>query len=85
MSQRTAGEVEGFIDLLRAACENEEINRTLQQILVLPNADRREVIRQLLTELANEKAPDSLIEAIACLISDDIAEKAHEVIYSGIH
>jgi len=80
MTQRTAGEIEGFIDMLRAAREDEEINSILQEILALPNPDRREMIRILVTDLKNKKAPDKLVEAIGCLVSDDIAEKASNVI-----
>jgi len=81
MTQRTVGEIDGFIDMIRAACENEEINQTLEKILSLPAPDRREMVRNLVTELSSKKSPVSLVEAIACLASDDVATKAYEVIF----
>ena len=81
MSKLTVGEIDGFIDMLRAACDNKEINQSLQKILSLPNPDRREMVRNLVAELTNKNAPSDLLEAIACLVSDDVSKKAHDVIY----
>jgi len=80
MTERTVGEIDSFIDMIRAACEDEEIRQTLENILSMPDPDRREMIRNLVTELTNNKSPASLVEAIACLVSDDVALKAHEVL-----
>ena len=35
----------------------------------------------LVKDLTNKKAPLELIETISCLVDDEIAEKAYEVIY----
>jgi hypothetical protein len=66
--------------MIRAACEDEKMNQTLVKILSLPGPDRREMIRNLVVELTNKKSPDSLVEAIACLVSDDVATKTYEVL-----
>lgn len=73
MSYQSVADVDGFIDLIRAASEDQEISATVQSILSLPAPDRREMIRQLVDKLESDQAPDNLIEAVACLISDDIA------------
>ena len=80
MTRHTVGEIDSFIDMLRAACEDEEMNQTLESILLLPSPDRREMIRNLVVELTNKKSPAKLVEAIACLVSDEVATKAYEVL-----
>lgn len=79
--QRTVAEVDGFIDMLHAACEDQYMNETLERLLTLPDEKRKEVVLKLLEELTNKDAPNMLIEAISCLVDDAVAEKAYEVIY----
>lgn len=73
---RTYGDIDGFIVLLEVACEDASINATLQQLLSLPNDARRAAVHELTLRLKREGAQEELIEAIACLIDDDIAEQA---------
>jgi hypothetical protein len=75
------GEVEGFIDMLLAACENREMNETLEILLSQPNEARRGMVQRLLERCRERKAPRKLIEAIGCLLDDAVAEKAYEAIY----
>ena len=77
---RTFGDVEGFINMLLAACEDDAMNETLQILLSQPNERRKAIVHRLLDRLRERQAPQSLIEAMACLLDDDAAEKARETI-----
>ena len=81
IKQRSVAEVDGFIAMLDAACEDQYMNKTLEQLLSLPDDKRKDVVLNLLEELNNKNAPKMLLEAISCLIDDKIAERAYEVIY----
>ncbi len=80
-SPRSVAEVDGFVDLLRAACDDPEINATLEKLLAMPDGKRRGLVHAWVTDLLIEKAPKDLIQAVACLSDDAVAEKAYEVIY----
>ncbi len=80
--QRTVAQVEGFIDLLRAACDDPEINATLGKLLAMPDEKRRGLVHAWVTDLLIEKAPKDFIQAVACLSDDAVAEKAYEVIFN---
>lgn len=77
----TFKDVEGFINMLLAACEDAEMNRTLQMLLSEPNERRRAIVYRLLDRLRERNAPPALIDAMACLLDDTAAEKAYEAIY----
>ena len=78
---RTYGEIEGFIDMLLAACEDASMNETLELLLSQPDERRRAMVEKILVRLRARKAPQKLVEAIACLLDDEVAEKA----YAAIH
>ena len=78
---RTFGEVEGFINMLLAACEDRSMNDTLEMLLSQPDAKRRDIVHRLLDRLKERQAPPALVDAMACLLDDDAAEKAYEVIF----
>jgi hypothetical protein len=80
-SPRTVAEVEGFINLLRAACDDSKINSTLERLLSTPDERRRGLVHAWVTDLLVEEAPRDFVQAIACLMDDAIAEKAYEVIF----
>jgi hypothetical protein len=67
--------------MLLVACEDRAINDTLELLLSQPDAERREVVYKLLDRLRENQAPRELINAIACLLDDQVAEKAYEVIF----
>jgi hypothetical protein len=79
-SYRSVGEIDAFVDLLRAACEDESMNAALRRLLGLPSRRRKAFVRAWAAELAARDAPRSLAEAIACLVDDAVAGKAREVI-----
>ena len=78
---RTYAEVESFITMLQVACEDASINATLQELLSQPDPSRRAVVHKLAERLRGNAAPPDFIDAIACLLDDEVAEKAYEVIY----
>jgi len=79
--RRTYGEVDGFVNMLLAACEDSSVNDTLEMLLSMPDDRRRAVIERLLERLREQQAPQELREAMACLLDNVVAEKAYEVIY----
>jgi hypothetical protein len=79
---RSVAEVEGFVGLLAAACSDPKINATLEKLLAMPDERRRGVVHTWVSDLLIEGAPKELIEAVACLGDNSIAEKAYEVIYN---
>lgn len=78
---KTVGEVESFITMLLAACENKTVYERLEALLTLPDSRRKAELNALLTDLMIAEAPRDLITALACLTDDQVAEKAYEVIY----
>lgn len=78
---RTVADIEGFVGLLKAACEDPRINVTLQRLLAMPDAQRRGVVHSWVSDLIIAEAPREFITAVGCLIDDAVAEKAYEVIY----
>ena len=77
----TVADVEGFIDMLRAACDNQSINDTLEKLLSQPDERRRALVTNWVSELMLRGAPKDFARAIACLLDDGVAEKAYEVIF----
>ncbi len=78
---RSVAEIEGFVNLLKAACEDQQINTTLERLLAMPDAQRQGVVHAWVTDLLIAEAPRDFVQAVACLIDDAVAEKAYEVIY----
>ena len=78
---RSVAEVEGFVNLLLAACNDEKINATLERLLSQPDRKRQGLVHTWVSDLIIAEAPRDLIEAVACLSDDAIAEKAYEVIF----
>ncbi|MGA0031833.1 MAG: hypothetical protein ACO3HA_00700 [Burkholderiales bacterium] len=80
-TRRSVADIEGFVGLLKAACEDETINATLQRLLAMPDVQRQGVVHAWVTDLMIAEAPRDFVEAVACLMDDAVAEKAYEVIY----
>ncbi|MDH5219154.1 MAG: hypothetical protein OEX19_15730 [Gammaproteobacteria bacterium] len=81
INQNNIKDLDGFIEMLRAACEDRNMNKTLSHLLSLPNDKRKVVIIHLVNDLESKGAPCNLVRAIACLTDDLIAEKAYKAIY----
>jgi len=75
---RSVAEIEAFVDLLRAACEDEPMQAALGRLLALPDRQRRAFVRTWVAELVEKDAPRPFIQAIACLVDDSVAGKAYE-------
>jgi len=78
---RSVAEIDGFVSLLLAACNDAKINATLERLLSMPDDKRQGLVHAWVTDLLIEKAPQDLVQAVACLADDAIAEKAYEVIF----
>ena len=78
---RTFGEVDSFINMLLAACEDDAMNETLQILLSQSDERRKAIVHRLLDRLRERQASPKLIEAMACLLDDAAAEKAYETIF----
>jgi hypothetical protein len=78
---RSVAEIEGFIGLLVAACNDSKINATLERLLAMPDEKRKGLVHAWVTDLLIEEAPKDFVQAVACLMDDAVAEKAYEVIY----
>ena len=78
---RSVAEVEGFVSLLMAACNDPQVNATLERLLSMPDEKRRGLVHTWVTDLLIEEAPRDFVQAVACLSDDAIAEKAYEVIF----
>lgn len=78
---RTVAEIDGFITMLRAACEDRAVNATLEKALSLPDSRRRDLLHTRITDILTSGGPRELAQALACLLDDAVAEKAYEVIF----
>ena len=78
---KTYAEIESFVTMLLAACENSGMNETLELLLSQPDQNRKEIVRTLLQRFRESQAPQSLTEAFTPLLDDAVAEKAYEVIF----
>jgi hypothetical protein len=77
---RSVGQIDGFITLLLAACENRMVNDKLEALLSMPDQKRQAVVHSWVNDLLVQQAPRDFILAIACLKDDAVAEKAYQVI-----
>jgi hypothetical protein len=78
---RSVADIEGFVGLLKAACDDSQINTTLQRLLVMPDAQRQGIVHTWVSDLLIAEAPRDFIEAVGCLMDDAIAERAYEAIF----
>ena len=78
---RSVAEIDGFVDLLRAACDEPKINATLERLLSLPDEKRRGLVHAWVSDMLIAGAPQDFVQAVGCLLDDTIAEKAYAVIF----
>jgi hypothetical protein len=78
---KTVGEIDAFITMLRAACDERTVYERLERLLSMPDAKRQAVVHAWVNDLLIAGAPRDFIQAIACLSDDRVAEKAYEVIF----
>lgn len=73
---------ESFIDLLRAACDDRQMNHSLEQLLSVPDAQRHRMLETLVAQLRDKGAPEEFVKAVACLADDAVSERAYAVIFA---
>ena len=78
---KTYAEIDGFVTMLVAACEDAAMNETLEMLLSAPDDRRKAVIRELLERFRTSGVPQSLHDAFVCLLDDAVAEKAYQIIF----
>jgi hypothetical protein len=78
---RAVGEIAGFITMLQTACADRQVNDRLERLLSLPDERRRALVHTWVSDLMIARAPQDLIDAVACLLDDRVSEKAYEVIF----
>lgn len=78
---RSVAEIDGFIALLGAACDDPHVNAILDKLLSMPAENRRALVHTWVSDLIVQEAPRDFILAIGCLLDDAVAEKTHEVIF----
>ena len=74
-------DIQGFVDMLATACEDAGMQGTLEKLLSLPDAQRHELLTQIIQEMRERRAPKDIVDAFICLQDDAIAEKAYEAVY----
>ena len=78
---RTYAEIESFVTMLLAACDDAGMNETLELLLSQPDQNRKAIVSDLLQRFRETKAPRAIVEAFAPLLDDQVAEKAYVVIH----
>ena len=79
---KSVGEIETFITMLRTACEDDTVYSRLERLLSMPDAKRKAVVHAWVSDMLIADAPRDFVQAIACLLDDQVAEKAYEVIFN---
>ena len=77
---RSVGEIDTFITMLRAACDDPKVNEQLERVLSMPDSERKTLVRSWVNDMLVAEAPKDLVQAIACLLDDGVAERAYEAI-----
>jgi hypothetical protein len=79
---RSVGEIDSFITMLLAACDNRMVHDKLEALLSMPDRRRQAIVHSWVNDLLIQQAPRDFVAAIACLKDDAVAEKAYEVIFN---
>lgn len=78
--EKTVGDNDIFVTLIRLAQENPDVRKTLSGILAQPPFHRKSLLNTLIAEIKLKGAPPLFVSAISALLDDDVAQKAKEVI-----
>ena len=78
---RTAREIDSLVTFLLATCDDAGMTAKIEKLLELPNTKRKELVQFLLHQFRFSGAPATLSEAFSCLLDDDIAERACELVF----
>jgi hypothetical protein len=77
---QSPGDQEAFVRLMQVAREDPDVGDQLRALLCLDAFNRQSAIRTVLEEMHLNNAPGELISAFACLLDDEIADKAREIL-----
>jgi hypothetical protein len=77
---RTVGDDETFVSLMRVAQEDPNIRRVILGILAQSPFNRQSMLNTLIAEMKLKSAPVDLIQAIAPLLDDDVANKVAQLL-----
>lgn len=80
-ARKSVGEIDTFVAMLAAACENKMVQARLERLLSMPDEKRQAVVHAWVRDLLVAEAPRDFVQAIGCLLDDRVAEKAYEVIF----
>ena len=78
---KKVSEIDSFVALLCAACEDAQVYEQIEKILTLPDEHRKQVLNTLISDMVKAGAPGDFVVAMACLVDTEIAEKAYEIIF----
>ena len=77
----TFADVEKFVALLQAACKDASMNETLRNLLSQPDESRKAILHKLIDHMRDNRAPEDFVDSFVCLLDNDAAEKAYQVLY----
>jgi hypothetical protein len=80
MAEKSVADHEPFVSLIRTAQEDAAIRSRLRAILDQPPFHRKSPLNTMVAELQMQSVPADFIRAIGCLLDDDVAEKARELL-----
>jgi hypothetical protein len=78
---KSVAEIDSFITMLRTACESQMVYERLENLLSMPDDRRQGLVHVWVTDLLIAEAPRDFVQALACLLDNQVAEKAYEVIF----
>ena len=79
---KSVADIGSFITMISAACDDPAVSKRLEQLLEMPDEKRQGLVHAWVTDLLVAEAPRDFVQAIACLMDDQVAEKAYEVIFN---
>ncbi len=80
MADKSVAEHEAFVSLIRTAQQDPAIRSRLRAILDQPPFHLKSLLNTMVAEMQLQSAPADFVRAIACLLNDDVAQKARELL-----
>jgi len=78
--EKTVGDNETFVTLIRVAQEKPEARKTFGGILRQSPFHRQSMLNTLIEEMKLKGAPAEFVSALSALLNDDVADRAMEMI-----
>ena len=80
MAVKSIADHKPFVVLIRSTQRDPAIGSRIRVILDQPPFHRKSLLNTLVAELKLQSAPADFVQAIACLLDDDVARKARELL-----